>query len=410
MSAIPGKLLQTAVHQDSLFSREGMLQRMFSVWFNGFVYNQIWEDPRVDIEALRLGEGNRVLTIASGGCNVLNYLTVNPAAVVAVDLNPYHMYLTRLKLAALEHLPSYDDFFLFFGQGGDPKNVENYRRYVRPHLDEATRKFWEGESLLGKLRGKQRIDYFASNFYAHARSGYFLRFVHGFAGMLGFKLAPLLQTRSIEEQRQFFAEHIAPAFDHWVIKNLSKLSFVVFSLGIPPQQYREMEQESQGNIANLFRERVRKLTCDFPLDDNYFTWQAIGLRYDCENRKALPDYLKAEHYDTLKANIGRVETHIASLKDYMKQQPAGALDRFVFLDSQDWMKPPVVLDLWQEIARVGRPGSRIIFRTASIDSPVEEALTPSLKERFTYEQELSRELFKQDRSAIYGGFHIYSMA
>ena len=38
--------LKKAVHHHRLASRRGMLERMFTLWFRGFVYNQIWEDPR----------------------------------------------------------------------------------------------------------------------------------------------------------------------------------------------------------------------------------------------------------------------------------------------------------------------------------------------------------------------------
>jgi len=145
------------------------------------------------------------------------------------------------------------------------------------------------------------------------------------------------------------------------------------------------------------------------MEDNYFTWQAFGRRYDLENRKALPDYLREENYETLRNNVDVVETHNRSLHDYLKAQEPGALNRFVFLDSQDWMPAPVIEDLWREIARVGDAGTRIIFRTAGMASPVQEALGPEIAPRFTYEDELSMELHNQDRSAIYGGFHVYSL-
>jgi len=86
------------------------------------------------------------------------------------------------------------------------------------------------------------------------------------------------------------------------------------------------------------------------------------------------------------------------------------VNRFVFLDSQDWMPPEVITELWREVDRVGDDSTRVIFRTAGVVSPVEEALPPDLKERFVYEHELSRELHEKDRSAIYGMFHVYSKA
>ena len=81
--------------------QRGALERLFTLMFKGFVYNQIWEDPGVDMEALALQPHHRMITIASAGCNILNYLAADPARIIAVDLNPNHVALTRLKLAAL---------------------------------------------------------------------------------------------------------------------------------------------------------------------------------------------------------------------------------------------------------------------------------------------------------------------
>ncbi|ALG67540.1 DUF3419 family protein [Beggiatoa leptomitoformis] len=408
MSAVSAELLKTAVHQNELMSRQGILERLFSFWFNGFVYNQIWEDPNVDLQALQLTSDSRILTIASGGCNILNYLIERPAAIVAVDLNQYHMHLTRFKLAALANLPKYDDFYDFFGYGNRPDNVEKYKTHIKPHLDPEAIAFWENKTFLTK--SSARINFFTKGLYRQARFGYFMRFLHRLSKIAGYDLGKILHANSVADQEKIFAEEIAPLFDYWVVKLIGNFSFAVFSLGIPPQQYDYMKEESQGNLVNLYRERVRRLSCQFPIENNYFAWQAFSSSYDHKQRVALPDYLKAEHFDVLKENVHRVETHVTSLMGCLRKQPNASLDRFVFLDSQDWMTPEALTELWQEIARVGKEGTRIIFRTASPESPIEKALPASLRSRFVYEEERSKELFKQDRSAIYGGFHIYSFA
>jgi len=403
MSAVSSSLLKNAVHQDKLMSRQGMLQRLFSLWFDGFVYNQIWEDPKVDLAALELQADSRILTISSGGCNILNYLVEKPEKIVAIDLNQYHMYLTRLKLAALDHLPAHDDFFDFFGHADRKSNLDNYYTHIQQNLDEASRQFWES----GKLFGKSRIKYFSSNFYQYARFGYFMRFLHSISRIARYEPKQLLNAKTLEEQEKIFAEQIAPFFDNWLVKAVGKMPFAVFSLGIPPQQYDAMKEESNGDLLSLYKDRVKRLACQFPIQDNYFAWQGFSLSYDHENREAVPEYLKAEHYEDLKDNLHRVETHITTFMDYLQAQPDNSLDRFVLLDSQDWMTDDVITDLWREIDRVGRPNTRIIFRTASIDSPIETALPPQLKAKFVYEEARSKALFQQDRSAIYGGFHIY---
>ena len=92
-----------AVAKNKITTSQGLLQRAFAVWFDAFVYNQIWEDPRVDLRALDIRPDSRILCISSGGCNVLNYLIENPESITAVDLNRYHIYLLRLTLAALRY-------------------------------------------------------------------------------------------------------------------------------------------------------------------------------------------------------------------------------------------------------------------------------------------------------------------
>src|SRR5215210_3893331 len=143
--------LHKAVQNEKISTKQGFLQKLFAVWFDAFVYNQIWEDPRVDLQALKLNENSRVLTISSGGCNALNYLLENPQSVVAVDLNRHHIYLLNLKIAALKFLPAYEDFFNFFGYGKSEKNVENYQKFIASNLEIDSRDFWESSSLAGKI-------------------------------------------------------------------------------------------------------------------------------------------------------------------------------------------------------------------------------------------------------------------
>ena len=64
--------LGAAVHRHRPLSRAGLLERLFTTAFRGLVYPQIWEDPVVDLAALDIRSGDRIIAIASGGCNVLS--------------------------------------------------------------------------------------------------------------------------------------------------------------------------------------------------------------------------------------------------------------------------------------------------------------------------------------------------
>jgi S-adenosylmethionine-diacylglycerol 3-amino-3-carboxypropyl transferase len=63
--------------------------------------------------------------------------------------------------------------------------------------------------------------------------------------------------------------------------------------------------------------------------------------------------------------------------------------------------------LWSEITRTAGGDARVIFRTAAEKSIIEGRLDPAIRNQWRYDEERSRELASRDRSAIYGGFHIY---
>ena len=404
--------LHSAVQNEKLSSKQGFLQKLFAVWFDAFVYNQIWEDPRVDIEALKLDSNSRVLTISSGGCNALNYLVESPESVTAVDLNRHHIYLLNLKLTALKQLPTFEDFFDFFGYGKGKNCGTDYLRYIAKNLDKDTRNFWESNTLGGSVIYGNRISFFTNaGLYEHSRNGYFLRFFHAVSRLFGCKPDEVLKAMSLAEQGTLYAKHIDPFFDNFVIKTLGKLPITMFGLGIPPQQYDELKKDLSGGktIIDIYRERVRRLTCDYPIQDNYFAWQAFARKYDTEKRHAVPEYLKQENYDLLKSNADRLVTKVGSVIDEIKNSEKGTFNRFIFLDAQDWMNAETMTDLWSAIAEKAEPGSRIIFRTASAASPIETNLAVALLAKFHYEKELSARLFKQDRASIYGGFHLYEL-
>ena len=52
----------------------------------------------------------------------------------AFDLNPYHLALTRLKIAAFKHLPDHQHFYEFFGYADKKANLEHYKNYVHSQI------------------------------------------------------------------------------------------------------------------------------------------------------------------------------------------------------------------------------------------------------------------------------------
>ena len=397
-------LLEKAAHTRPATTRRGALERLFTLMFKGFVYNQIWEDPAVDMAALALKSHHRIVTIASGGCNVLNYLAADPAQIIAIDLNPNHVALTRLKLAALKQLASHEEFFRFFGVANDKANRDAFDDVIADTLDDATLRHWQKHI---PLHGR-RINMFARNLYHYGLLGRFIGVLHVIARLNGKRLEEIVEATTPQEQRAAFDRIIAPILDNKAIKLLSKSPVSLYALGIPPAQYDELVSSTNGDALGVLRQRIEKLACDFPVGDNYFAWQAFARGYDTEKRAAVPPYLQRDVYDIIRTRTDRVEVHHASLVDFLTTQAPQSLHRFVLLDAQDWMTPDMLAALWAQIDRVAdNRDARVIFRTAGPDSPLPRKLPQDLLAPWRYFEEESLALHARDRSSIYGGFHIY---
>jgi S-adenosylmethionine-diacylglycerol 3-amino-3-carboxypropyl transferase len=400
-SAASNHRLHEAVHQHDQLSRQGVLERAFTFAFRGLVYAQIWEDPVVDLEALQLQPDSHLVTIASGGCNVLSYLTANPARITAVDLNTAHIALNRLKLAAARGLPDHDSFYCFFGDADRAENVATYKAHVAPLLDETSRRYWEGRDLIGR----RRISGFARNFYRRGLLGHFIDLAQLLARLYGLDPRLILEAGSIDEQRRIFDTHFAPVFDKRFVRWLTGNPASLFGLGIPPAQYQVLAGGK--DMAEVLRERLEKLACDFDVRSNYFAWQAFGKGYGKAPGASVPPYLESANYDAVVARVDRVDVRHANFVDFLRESPAVSLDRYVLLDAQDWMTDAQLTELWREITRTARPGARVLFRTAAEPSLLPGRLPDALLDRWSYREAESADFTRRDRSSIYGGVHLY---
>ncbi len=397
------RLLSHAVHRNKLISKEGLLERLFTFAFSNLVYAQIWEDPVIDMEALSLDGDSRIVLIASGGCNMMSYLTAGPAHITAVDLNPAHVALNRLKLAAARHLPSHAAFNRYFSGGRDTGSAQMYAHYLRPALDPVTRAYWESRDHLGR----HRIAKFNRNFYRNGLLGKFITTAHLLAKMHGADPARMMAAKSIEDQRRIFETELAPLLNRPLIRWLIERPATLFGLGIPPAQYKVLAGDHSDGIGAVLHERLQRLACGFKLETNYFAWQAFARQYDPAPGGSVPPYLELRNYERLRAHIERADVLNVSLTKHLRQQPTASLNRYVLLDAQDWMSDADLNELWAEITRTAGPGARVIFRTAATPSLLPGRVSAEILNQWTYQAEQSKGWTDRDRSAIYGGFHLY---
>ena len=369
------------------------------------MYAQIWEDPVIDMEALNIGPDDHLVCIASGSCNTMSYLTANPARITAVDLSPAHVALGRLKKAGARNLPDHSAFLQFFGKASGRENLELFERHIAPNLDVETRDWWES----GNILSSPNIHMFSKGLYKCGMLGRFIGLAHFVSRMLGTNIKDMSKTNSREEQVAFFEAKIAPLFDKWIVRFLASRRAALFGLGIPPAQYEALVGPD-GNMVDVLKERTRKLATDFPLKENYFAWQGFMRTYELSPDGALPPYLQETNFETVRKNASRLEILNESFTDHLRSLPDQSRNGYVLLDAQDWMNNEQLNDLWAEITRTAAPGARVIFRTAPAPSLLPGRVDEGVLKQWCYEHDKSTEWTARDRSAIYGGFHLYVKA
>lgn len=395
--------LGSAVHRFDALTVNGLHERMFTYLFSGLVYPQIWEDPVVDMQALKIGSNDRLVAIASGGCNVLSYLTANPAAIYAIDLNHAHIALNRLKVTAVQYLPSYEAFADFFLRGNCASNVKLYDLLLADRLDAQSRRYWDTR----RLNGRRRISDFSRGFYSTGLLGRFIGSAHMLARLLGVDISVLMKAKTLDEQKRVFEEKIAPLFDHKILCALLRSPTSLYGLGIPPAQYDALVADHEHGLKGALRQRLARLACDFPIRENYFAQQAFGRRYLDEKNAHLPPYLERENYQIVRSRADRIESLHGSLTDFLSQRSDASLDCYVLLDAQDWMDNIQLNALWSLIDRTAAPGARVIFRTAADERLLPGRVGDHILSKWRFAEVESRELLARDRSAIYGGVHLY---
>jgi S-adenosylmethionine-diacylglycerol 3-amino-3-carboxypropyl transferase len=395
------QLIADAVRNEIAQGESTVWDRIYAFWLRRLVYTQIWEDPEADLAALQLPIGSTIVTISSGGCNALSYLTAQPAQVYAVDPNEAHLSLLKLKLAGIRAFSRYADFWQFFGEAASPLNAQLYRDRLRPVLDDKARAYWDKRNIIGRPRHA----YFTDGFYRHGMMGRFIGLAHLVANCAGIDLDALLTADIDTPARMEALDRLHRLFHSHLVRLLTRTPTLLFSLGIPPRQRARLGGGTPLN--ELLYERLFRLINGHPNDTNYFAWQALQRRYAGPGDRCLPPYLQRSQFARMRNDAGLIIPIHASLPQFLEGLPAREVDAVVLLDSQDWMAPEEIRTLWDRIDRAGSDQVAVIFRTAGAESPLEGAELAALQEIWRRDEERSAIGYELDRSGIFGGFHCY---
>ncbi len=371
-----------------------------ALYRRSLIYNQCWEDPQLDRQALGLVSEDRVLVITSAGCNALDY-ALTGARVVAVDLNPIQNHLLELKLAAIEHL-DFESLFALFGEGGRSDALTLYAR-VRGGLSRAAQVFWDTRWQAFDTRRAR-----GGSFYYHGTAGLFAlgmrRYIERIA-RAGAAVSELLDSADVAGQIELYRTQIRRKVFRRAVMKVLGTGPVSTLLGVPATQRRLIEANGV-DIAAFMLLSLDRVLATVPFRENYFWSVYLRGRY---TRESCPEYLKPENVAALKRGLAaRVSLRTATVTRCLRDddEPFSA---FVLLDHMDWLtrRPQALAEEWQMIFARARPGARVLFRSAGPDASF---LPASVTERLHFDHERAAELHRQDRVGTYGSFHIARIA
>ena len=320
------QLIADAVRNGEAQDQPTIWNRIYAFWLRRLVYTQIWEDPEADLAALQLPLGSTIVTISSGGCNALSYLTAQPAQVYAVDPNEAHLALLKLKLAGVRVLSGYSEFWQFFGEAASPANAQLYRDRLRPVLDDEARAYWDKRNVIGRPRHA----YFTDGFYRHGMMGRFIGLAHLIARLARIDLAALLSAEIDAPERMEALDRLHRLFHSRWAHLLAGTPALLYGLGIPPQQRALLGGGAPLN--EVLHQRLLRLLNGHPCGTNYFAWQALRRCYPGPGDRCLPPYLQRNQFARMRNDAGLIIPVHASLRQFLESLPAREVDAVVLLD------------------------------------------------------------------------------
>jgi S-adenosylmethionine:diacylglycerol 3-amino-3-carboxypropyl transferase len=362
------------------------------VFFRGLVFNQSWEDPEIDREALQLvPDQDTILTITSGGCNSLNLLCLRPKKIICVDSNPVQTYLLDLKIAGIRQL-NYDEFFEFFAARNPKRSKSLYFSSIRSALPPLARRFWD-----------QNIQWFQRGFFAQGKLGLFLRFLRIYLRLrVGEQIVrDFFKIEQLKEQEEYYVQYISPKIWHDPLLRIVSSKLMLHLAGMHPNQYDLINQHD--GIERYIYDRIEYLLRRVPIRNNYFLAQATIGEYVDNNH--VPPYLQAVNFSILRRNVDRITNVTSWLNEYLDQASTGSIDKFSLLDIFDWMDAATRGRTLKGVIRVSSDKGRFIYRSLMRALPVPSEIEPMV----VAEPDLAQRLFRQDRSGVYSSLHIYSI-
>jgi S-adenosylmethionine-diacylglycerol 3-amino-3-carboxypropyl transferase len=351
--------------------------------FSEIRYAQVWEDADVLLAGLDVQPGDVCLSIASAGDNALALLTRDPSRVVALDLSPAQLACVELRIAAYRVL-THPELLELIGSRESRRRPELYAQ-CRAALAPGARAFWDARasSIAAGVGNAGRFE------------RYFALFRHRVLPLVAARgtVADLLRPKDPAQRRRFYEER----WDTWRWRMLFRIFFsrtVMGRLGRDPEFFRYVERDVAGSI--LARTKYAMTDLD-PSDNPYMHWILTGT-----HGSALPCALRAEHFDTIRTRLDRIECHCTPLEDFLGASAEREFDRFNLSDLFEYVSTGHYHHLLEMIVRRGRRGARLAYWNMLAPRGRPDKFRDHLRPL----ADLADRLHRSDRAFFYSAFRV----
>lgn len=349
--------------------------------FSCIRYAQCWEDADVLLEALSIQPDSTCLSIASAGDNALAMLSKRPRKIIALDINPAQLAALELRVASFREL-KHPEVLALLGSVESQHRVELYR-CCRKHLSAEARNYWDQhpEMIQAGIGSAGRFE----NFFRIFRT----------------RILPLIHSRRVVEQllttksyseRQHFYETEWNTFRWRTLFRAFFSRLMLGSLGRDPEFFRYVE----GSVAARLLQRTRYAFTELdPGANPYLQWIMTG-RHASDN---LPYALREENFESIRANLDRLEWSCCSLEQYLESSRT-SFDAFNLSDIFEYISAQSYYRILRALTRCARPGARLAYWNLLVPRKRPESMAVFLRPLTS----LADSLFKNAKTFFYDAF------
>ena len=303
-------------------------------------YANVWEDPYLLSEGLKLPKGGKALSIASAGDNAFALLMDDPELVVAIDLNKVQIYLTELKREAIKQLTQ-QEMIGFLGYRSISNRWAIYQS-IRSNLRKESQIYWDSQKQVIEkgvaMQGK--FEKYLASF-----SKYILPFIHNDK-----KVTQLLSQKPEIDQQYFYNDNWNST--RW--RFLFKLFFSKKVMGVFGRDPAFLDQV-EVNVGKTIMENAARHLSSIHAQNNPILYYCLNGDFG----DYLPKYLRPENYGIIKNNMERLELYLGYAQEASSMY--GKFNAFNMSNIFEYMDPAVFKGTSQSLIDSAAPGARFAY-------------------------------------------------